>query len=67
MDKIIFNLTESGIIKTALLDHLVTLKLNNGSQSLIQKMQQIIDKMPKMNDYGPAVTKENGIKNGHEK
>ena len=47
MDKVSYDFEETEIIKLALMDHLINLKLNNGKTSMIQKLQQIIDKMPK--------------------
>ena len=46
MVKVSYDLEETEIIKTALMDYLVNLKINNGKTSRIQKLQQIIDKMP---------------------
>ena len=46
MDKVSYDFEETEIIKLALMDHLINLKLNNGKTSMIQKLQQIIDKMP---------------------
>ena len=44
--KIVFNETDSILIKEALDDFLVNLKINSGSKKRIQEMQQIIDKLP---------------------
>ena len=46
MDKVSYDFEETEIIKLDLMDHLINLKLNNGKTSMIQKLQQIIDKMP---------------------
>jgi hypothetical protein len=46
MDKVSYDYEETEIIKLALMDHLLNLKINNGESSAIQKLQQIIDKMP---------------------
>jgi|TARA_R100000781_G_scaffold114929_2_gene87918 hypothetical protein len=46
MDKVSYDFEETEIIKIALMDYLVNLKINNGKTSRIQKLQQIIDKMP---------------------
>ena len=46
MDKVSYDFEETEIIKLALMDHLINLKLNNGKTSMIQKLQKIIDKMP---------------------
>ena len=46
MDKVSYDFEETEIIKLALMDNLINLKLNNGKTSMIQKLQQIIDKMP---------------------
>ena len=45
-EKISFNETDSILIKEALDDFLVNLKINNGSKKRIQEMQQILDKLP---------------------
>ena len=46
MDIVRYDFEETEFIKLALMDHLINLKLNNGKTSMIQKLQQIIDKMP---------------------
>jgi hypothetical protein len=43
-----FNKDESKFIRVSLEEYLVSLKINDGSRSRIQKIQQIIDKMPAM-------------------
>ena len=46
--KIVFDNDESKFIRLSLEEYLVSLKINNGSKSRIQRIQQIIDKMPIM-------------------
>tara|TARA_R110002051_G_scaffold259420_1_gene318751 strand:+ start:1588 stop:1809 length:222 start_codon:yes stop_codon:yes gene_type:complete len=43
-----FDKDESKFIRVSLEEYLVSLKINDGSRSRIQKIQQIIDKMPAM-------------------
>tara|TARA_R110002167_G_scaffold208055_1_gene412117 strand:- start:250 stop:432 length:183 start_codon:yes stop_codon:yes gene_type:complete len=46
-EKVIFDETDSVVIREALNDFLANLKINGGSRKRIQLMQQIIDKLPK--------------------
>lgn len=48
ISKVTFNKDESNFIRVSLEEYLVSLKINDGSKSRIQKIQQIIDKMPAM-------------------
>jgi|TARA_R110002074_G_scaffold85795_4_gene189685 hypothetical protein len=48
ISKVTFDKDESNFIRVSLEEYLVNLKINDGSKSRIQKIQQIIDKMPAM-------------------
>jgi uncharacterized protein Veg len=42
-----FSEEESIFIKQSLQDHLTNLKINNGRKESVQKLQQVIEKLPK--------------------